>query len=423
MLTVKEAWATLDAKDVHPQTPDYSHINPDIIVEATVKLKFDDIFIDDAQGNTARMVDGTDQKAGADNQHILDLTESFSQGVILTEPLPALQHPQNSGNDHLNYRYRLRYGFGRSLTIKGMGADGWFFHVIQYRKGSPSYLKHGSDLTQDDWDGVTLSENEYLPKMYNKHANIIHVIKQQIARKSIPNTEEAIKARIDKYLPHRKGQSKSKIAEQVMADKGTPFKYAFWNDTKIDLWVDNTLDSNIPKYVSKGKWDEKREMWGYTSSINGLSRTYGQAIRKYAQTGHKSYVILHFGNPSAKVPMMAKRLNGIEEYCTLRSEYAEVYGKNVEVLKVMGAMPQINMDSDGNKVDKWDRLVELKIPKFKPLNKSLSYKDTNVSPLVVNKIDEKLGLLPNNGFNTSELERKGLEVADRTGRLKKLKYA
>ena len=392
MLTVKEAWATLDAKDVHPQTPDYSHINPDIIVEATVKLKFDDIFIDDAQGNTARMVDGTDQKAGADNQHIQDLTESFSQGVILTEPLPALQHPQNSSTTHLNYRYRLRYGFGRSLTIKGMGADGWFFHVIQYRKGSPSYLKYGSDLTQDDWDGVTLSENEYLPKMYNKHANIIHVIKQQIARGSLPNTEEAIKARIDKYLPNRKGQSKSKIAEAVMADKGTPFKYAFWNDTKIDLWVDNTLDSNIPKYVSGGKWDEKREMWGYSSSINGLSRTYGQAIRKYAQTGHKSYVILHFGNPSARVPMMAKRLNGIEEYCTLRSEYAEVYGKNVEVLKVMGAMPQINMDSDGNKVDKWDRLVELKIPKFKPMDKALSYIDDDVSPAIAYKIDEKLGI-------------------------------
>lgn len=423
MLTVKEAWATLDAKDVHPQTPDYSHINPDIIVEDTIKLRFDQIYIDDAQGNTARMVDGTDQKAGVDNQHILDLTESFSSGVILTEPLPALQIPKKPENCHLHFTHNLKYGFGRSLTIKGMGADGWFFHVIKYRKGSPSYLKYGSDLTQDDWDGVTLSENEYLPKSYNKHGNIIHVIKQQIARKSIPNTEEAIKARIDKYLPNRKGQSKSKIAQQVMESSDTPFKYAFWNDTKIDLWVDNHLDSDIPKYVSGGKWDEKREMWGYSSSINGLSRTYGQAIRKYAQTGFKSYVILHFGNPSARVPMISKRLNGIEEYCTLRSEYAEVYGKNVEVLKVMGAMPQVNMDSDGNKVDKWDCLVELKIPKFKRLDKSLSYEDTPVSPAVKYKIDEKLGLLPNNGYNTSELERKGLEVADRTGRLKKLQYA
>ena len=391
MLTVKKAWDTLDAKDVHPQTPDYSHINLDIIVEDTIKRKFDQIYVDDAQGNTARMVDGTDQKAGVDNQHILDLTESFSQGVILTEPLPALQLPQNS-TTNLNHRYRLKYGFGRSLTIKGMGVDGWFFHVIKYKKGSPSYLKYGSDLTDDDWDGVTLSENEYLPKSYNKHANIIFVIKQQIARKSLPNTEEAIKARINKYLPNRKGQSKSTIAQQVMESSGTPFKYAFWNDTKIDLWVENHLDSDIPKYVSGGKWDEKREMWGYSSSINGLSRTYGQAIRKYAQTGFKSYVILHFGNPSARVPMISKRLNGVEEYCTLRSEYAEVYGKNVEVLKVMGAMPQINMDSDGNKVDKWDRLVELKIPKFKPLNKSLSYKDTNVSPIIVNKIDETLGI-------------------------------
>jgi len=423
MLTVKEAWTTLDAKDVHPQTPDYSHINPDIVVEDTIKVKFDDIFIDDAQGNTARMVDGTDQKAGADNQHIADLEESFSQGVVLTEPLPALQHPQNSNVTHLNFRYRLKYGFGRSLAIKGMGVDGWFFHIIKYKKDSPSYLKYGSDLTQDDWDGVTLSENEYLPKMYNKHANIIFVIKQQIDRGTLKNTEEDIKARINKYLPNRKGQSKAKIAEQVMADKGTPFKYAFWNDTKIGLWVDNQLSDSCHKFVSGGKWDEKREMWGYSSSINGLGRTYGQAIRKYAQTGHKSYVILHFGNPSAKVPMMAKRLNGIEEYCTLRSEYAEVYGKNVEVLKVMGAMPQVSMDSDGNKVDKWDRLVELKIPKFKPLNKSLSYEDTNVSPIIRNKIDEKLGLFPDNGFNTFGLEKQGLEVADRTGRLKKLKYA
>ena len=72
MLTVKEAWDKLDEKDVQPQIPDYSHINPDIIVEDAIKVNFDDIFIDDAQGNTARMVDGTDQKAGADNQHILD---------------------------------------------------------------------------------------------------------------------------------------------------------------------------------------------------------------------------------------------------------------------------------------------------------------------------------------------------------------
>ena len=74
-------------------------------------------------------------------------------------------------------------------------------------------------------------------------------------------------------------------------------------------------------------------MWGYSSSINGLSRTYGQAIRKYAQTGFKSYVILHFGNPSARVPMISKRLNGVEEYCTLRSEYAEVYGNYYGVTK------------------------------------------------------------------------------------------
>ncbi len=416
MITVKEAWATLDTKDVHPQIPNYSKINPDIIIDPAKKIKFENIFIDDAQGNIARQVDGiTSEKGGADAQHISDLEQSFKQGVVLTEPLPAVQIPSGS-NAHLNYKYNLKYGFGRTLALKGMGVDGWFVHTIRYREGSPSYKKYGSDLTLDDWDGVTLDENELLPKKPNKHANIIFVIKQQIARKTLPNTEEDIKARIDKYLPNRKGDSKSKIAQQVMADEGTPFKYAFWGDIKIDLWTDNHLSTDISKYVSKGKWDEKREMWGYSSTIKGLSRTYGQAIRKYAQTGHKSYVVLHFGNPSAKVPMMAKRLNGIEEYCTLRQEYAKVYGKHVEVLKIMGAMPQVNG------IDKWDQLVELKIPKFKPLNNSLSYVDDDISPILVNKIDEKLGLLPNNGYNTYDLEKRGLEVADRTGRLRHLKY-
>ena len=171
-----------------------------------------------------------------------------------------------------------------------------------------------------------------------------------------------------------------------MESSGTPQKYAFWTDTKIDLWVQNQLSKDIQKYVYGGKWDENREMWGYSSSIAGLPRTYGQAIRQYAQTGHKSYVILHFGNPSAKVPMMSKRLNGVQSYTTLCQEYAEVYGKHVDVLKIMGAMPQVHG------VDKWDRLVELEIPKFKPMNKALSYVDDDVSPAIAYKIDEKLDI-------------------------------
>ena len=95
-----------------------------------------------------------------------------------------------------------------------------------------------------------------------------------------------------------------------------------------------------------------------------------------------------------------------------------MYGKDVEVLNVLGALPQ-QWD-----VENWKVLVNLKIPttgydsKVKPI-----IDVTPISPNIKNKIDEKLGLLPNNGFNTSELERKGLEVADRTGRLSKLKYA
>ena len=84
--------------------------------------------------------------------------------------------------------------------------------------------------------------------------------------------------------------------------------------------------------------------------------------------------------------MMSKRLNGGQSYTTLCQEYAEVYGKHVEVLKIMGAMPQVHG------VDKWDRLVELEIPKFKTMNKALSYVEDDVSPAIAYKIDEKLDI-------------------------------
>ena len=385
MLTVQEAVKrySKDPTKIQPLIPDFSHVRRNIVIGPPQYLTWDQVYIDDAQGNTARMVDATPgEKGGADAQHIADLEESFKEGWRQHEPLPAVQeHDLNLHKEGVfapQKRYRLKYGFGRILALIGMGVKGWFFHVIKY--------EDGTDLTPDDWDGVTLSENEGLPKKLNKHANIIYVIKQQIARRTLDNTEEDIKARINQYLPNRKGQSKSKIAEAVMESSGTPQKYAFWTDTKIDLWVQNQLSIDIQKYVYGGKWDENREMWGYSSSIAGLPRTYGQAIRQYAQTGHKSYVILHFGNPSAKVPMMSKRLNGVQSYTSLCQEYAEVYGKHVEVLKIMGAMPQVHG------VDKWDRLVELEIPKFKPMNKALSYVDDDVSPAIAYKIDEKLGI-------------------------------
>jgi len=412
MLQLEEVCADTNKIPFNPPKPDFSHINSNIVVSDPFWVEFDEVYIADEQ-NGGRQQDGQSGGSGVDVQHLQALGASFSAGVIETEELPAVQRAEHPTDIHLGKKYNLKYGFGRILSLISLGLKGYWVCSIQKMVNGELV-----DLSKQEWQDVQLYENEPLPRKPNKEANIIYVVATQVRDKMIPNTEEAIREKIEKIFPNRDKVSISRCVKGIMETEETPQKFAYWGDTKIEMWIKNHLADGIPKYQIGGKWDEEREMWGYAAKHGSLSRTYGQAIKKYADTGFPSYVIIHFGNPTPRVPMHKKRELGVQEYVELRKEYVKVYGKDVEVLQVLGAMPQVHG------VDEWNRLVELNIPKgkFRVPRKRLSYSPDPVSPIIRNKIDEKLGLLPNNGYNTYDLEKRGLEVADRTGRLRHLKY-
>lgn len=403
---VKDAYASMTDEEISSfPKPDYSHINPLIVIEDPIRLNWSEIDIDDVNGNVAKY------EKGIDPAHVDDLKNSFAQGLKITEDLPAVQ--LRDSKKISPKPYVLRYGFGRSHALMALGTAGWFVNPIMKRKSEDS--DELISLTEQEWEKVCLYENEPLPKTLNSEQNIIDVFIKQIKRGEIKNTEQHIFNEIKNTLPHRKKGSLNRIVQAVYKGAGTKIKYEYYTDAKIGQWVKNHSKEN---YVFGGKFDEERHMFGFCAKAGSLIRTYEQAIKLKASTGFGSYVVMHVGEVSKDSPLSKKRKNIVKEYTTIRTAHAQVYGKDVEVLNVLGALPQ-QWD-----VENWKVLVNLKIPttgydsKVKPI-----IDVTPISPNIKNKIDEKLGLLPNNGFNTSELERKGLEVADRTGRLKELKYA
>ena len=138
MLTVQEAVKrySKDPTKIQPLIPDFSHVRRNIVIGPPQYLTWDQVYIDDAQGNTARMVDATPgEKGGADAQHIADLEESFKEGWRQHEPLPAVQeHDLNLHKEGVfapQKRYRLKYGFGRILAERSVPFPG--------RRPSPRY--------------------------------------------------------------------------------------------------------------------------------------------------------------------------------------------------------------------------------------------------------------------------------------------
>lgn len=314
--------------------PDYTHIHPNIKVEGPFKILFKDIYIDDI-GNIARY------DTGVEPAHIQDLKYSFSKGVNLSAEIPAIKkrpEPHDTSNE-------LKFGFGRCGALIEMGVDGWFFFT---------FTLDGKELPEELWQRICLAENEELVKKPNKEQNIINVMVSQVKSGVIKNTEEEILKTLQEIVPHRQTNSLNRIVQSVAKMANTKIRYTYYTESKIKQWVKNY---STETYVFKGEVDPVRKQHGFTAKQGSLIRTYEQAIKHKAITGLDSYVIMHVGSISKDSPLKQKYLNIVKEYVSIREAHAQVYGKDVDCLHVLGCVPQ----KVG--VQKWNQLVPLNIPK------------------------------------------------------------
>ena len=330
MIKLKEAYGDDAILKQFPK-PDYSHISTDIEISNAKWILFKDIFIDDDNGNPARL-------HGQDPGHIEELRYSFANGVNTAQPIGAVkERPLQTDGTSYPKPYELVYAFGRTLAQIESGVEGWAFNTI--------------DATETEWEDIQSYENEDVaPKSPNKERDIVQVKTKQINEGRLAKTENAVMSNLKKTYPSRRKPSLDRIAAMIFENVGIQSKYAYYSESKIGLWRDNHASQ---WFGFNGEWDTYRNQYGYTSVKGGVYRTWNNALIKYAETGKKSYVNCFANTVSKGSTLIDQRQSIVREYIKLRINHAIVYGKNIKFLTLNGFFPQ------QQKVDNWKSFIEL----------------------------------------------------------------
>lgn len=319
---------TYDYKEFSPPRPDFSSLRVfGVGLEPEpIKLKLEDIRIDDAQGNSAR-------EHGTSPAAVQALIHSLSHGWSTNELLPAVRRLKNRDG----YSYELVYGYTRCEAMEmsyGPQFEMWFDVIV---------------CDESNIRKVRSAENEELPKVKNKESDLKHSLLQDIKDGVIKNDRSAILSWLKAVCPHRDADSKNRILLMVEEAAGTPTKYELYTEAKANRWVKN--HSAIP-YQFGG------------ALVNGVHtflcrsgyqyRTYHRMIKHHLKTGADCQVVFHVDSPTKTATLSKRRQQTLEEWHQGLSNLKAI-GADVSFMKVAGFLPQ------EKEVDNWSKLVQVNV--------------------------------------------------------------
>ena len=298
--------------------PNYSNVSPNIKVPEPIFIKFSDLYMCDT-GNAGRADDDD-----LDPTHIADLQTSFGVGIRTNEEVGAVK----DRGENSPVRYELKYSFHRTDALMGMGQEGHWYYPIE--------------ATDTEWDDICSIENEpQPPKKSNQERSIIATQVKQIKAGHLVKNPDVVKKRLLELYPTRPKASRDRIAQGIFELTDIKEKFCYWTDAKIKRWRENNYSGY---FAMGGDWDRRAQMYGYTTKIGGLYRTFHRAEAKYAETGFTSYVNCFTGNVTKNANLVDQREAIIQEYINLRVQKYMVYKKDIKFLTLNGLFPQLNSE-------------------------------------------------------------------------------
>ena len=304
---------TIPTKYDHILNLDDSGFEPEI-----VWIKFDDIRSLDDDQNIGRTEPHTEDQ-------IQQISNSFSKGVETWQELPCVT--RNDVNSY-KFKYDQVYGYGRVRAIQEAGMkDGYWFTVV---KGNDYEL---------GWIKVT--ENLDLSPSFKQGKHLlVQQMNRLIKNGLLANDENKIRDEITKINPTISKKLLGDVATTIFATQGTPERYQTWGPVKIKQWL---RQSAAVEFMIGGHYDTKRKKFGYANK--NVLDPLTQAILKYAETGSKSYAVLHVNAPNNQGDLKTLRKAQLETLDRYISAYKAV-GMSEFPLEILGFMPQ---DSHGEK--------------------------------------------------------------------------
>lgn len=295
--------------------PDWTHLG--VVTKETVRLSWDQIYIDH-ETNDAKVEAHT-------SQEIENLRLSFAEGVSLAEFPPAVVY---RGKEFAK-PYKLVYGFGRSEALRLLQTKEWNFSLLEG--------------TEDGIEDVQAAENEGLPKRLNAEVDMRKFLINKVTTGKITKTESAIRAKFRKVYPNRKKDVQNRVVSSVLQELGVPQPYIIYTSSaKVKDWLSN---NSRFEYCTDGEFDESRDMYGVQMKEGYQYRVVMNAIKKYVETGKKTYVIFHCGAPTKKATLTKKRKQVIEKFEEMRKDLESI-GATVWPIMYMGALPQDRENDD-----------------------------------------------------------------------------
>ena len=311
MATPSEYYNNADINDV--PVPDWSHLDvTSPSSNSTVRLKWDEIYINHEEGNITKEEPHTAEEIQA-------LRLSFAAQVDTTQFPPAVKY---RGKEYAK-PYQLVYGYGRSEALRLLETEGWFFTLLEG--------------TEDALEDVQAQENEMLPKRVNEEVDMRKFLIQKVTDGKIEKTEDAIRAKFKKVYPYRRKETMNRVVPQVLKELGVRLPYILYTSkSKVEDWISN---HSKEEYVIGEKFDHERNMYGVQMKEGYDWRVVMNAMQTFAETGKKTYVICHCGAPTKKQNFSIKRKNIVLRFDHWKSVYTKM-GVTTWPIVLMGALPQ-----------------------------------------------------------------------------------
>ena len=293
--------------------PDWSHLEVTSPSNSpTVKLNWDQVYINHEEGNATKENDHTAAEIEA-------LRLSFASKVDEKEFPPAVKY---RGKEYAK-PWELVYGYGRSEALRDLNTKGWFFTNLEG--------------TEDALEDVQAQENEMLPKRINEEVDMRKFLIKKVITGKLKRTEDAIRAKFKKVYPYRRKETMNRVIPQVLAELGVKLPYILYTSApKVENWIEN---HSREEYVIGGEFDNDRDMYGVLMKEGYQWRAVMNAILTYAATGKKTYVLFHCGAPTKKQTFSVKREKAMEIFSNFQS-VLEKSGLRVWPIVVLGALPQ-----------------------------------------------------------------------------------
>ena len=253
------------------------------------------------------------------------LSDDFANGVKPWLDLPILfRH----GDKDVARPYKLIAGYGSLNALKTNGITKyWFYEVTE---ATPTQLAE-----------IAAFENtsETVTTAYKTGVDgVVYHLKNMIAKnhKDLINTEDSISKYLDKKWPGLIPEIKGTIISKAKNAQTKSRRIKTYNVAEVDNWLDDVADKTA-KFVHGGKFDDKRNMFGFVG-IN-IQDPFLASARKFAETGRKSYVVLHCKSPGKTQTIQDMRKTQLKKLAEFKTMFSRL-GMKTNFLTVLGFLPQ-----------------------------------------------------------------------------------